>query len=159
MELDKDFKEFVGLLNDNHVKYLVVGGYSVAHHGFPRFTGDFDIWVEPTQENGNKIVAALKMFGFKSIDIKPEDFIKPDKIIQLGNEPLRIDILTSIDGLEDFSVAYEKRDSGIYTDLKINFINIDDLIINKKTSNRIQDQRDIEELEKIRTSNNKDKKM
>ncbi|MBC6425529.1 MAG: nucleotidyltransferase [Ekhidna sp.] len=149
MELDKNFKEFIELLNDEDVRYLVVGGYSVAHYGFMRFTGDFDIWIEPSEDNGARMIEVLKKFGFGSLDIEPSDLLHPDKVIQLGNEPLRIDLMTSIDGLKDFSESHNKRKSVRYRDLKVDFINLDDLIINKKASNRIKDRKDIEELEKI----------
>ncbi|MEQ9287366.1 MAG: hypothetical protein RIG77_10685 [Cyclobacteriaceae bacterium] len=150
MELDKDFKEFVELLNDNRVEYLVVGGYSVAHHGFPRYTGDFDIWINPTIENGKKMMKVLDDFGFGSLGIRPEDFTNPDKIVQFGVEPLRIDVLTAIDGIGDFKEAYRNKDESRYDLLKINFIGYRDLIENKKASNRLQDQRDVEELKKVK---------
>lgn len=155
MELDKDFKEFVELLNDNQVEYLVVGGYSVAHHGFPRYTGDFDIWINPTEENGEKMMKVLNDFGFGSLGIQPKDFINPDKIVQFGVEPLRIDVLTAIDGIGDFNEAYRNKDESRYDLLKINFIGYHDLIVNKKASNRLQDQRDIEELKKVKAKENK----
>lgn len=159
MELDKDFKEFAELLNAENVRYLIVGGYSVAHHGFPRYTGDFDIWIEPSVDNGNKMINVLKKFGFGSMDIKAQDFIKPDKIIQLGHEPLRIDILTSVDGLKEFSEAYKNRDKAKYGKLELSFISAEDLLINKRASNRTQDKRDIEELEKIKKYQDRNKGM
>ncbi|MEM7549168.1 MAG: nucleotidyltransferase [Bacteroidota bacterium] len=149
MELDKDFREFVGLLNDNRVKYLVVGGYSVAYHGFPRFTGDLDIWINPTLENGSRMLIVLEKFGFGNMGFKANDFMQVNKVIQFGVEPLRIDILTAVDGLESFDEAFEKRNTSKLSSLKINFIGYSDLIINKKASNRLQDQRDVEELSKV----------
>jgi len=82
--LNQDFKEFIQSLNDNGVRYLVVGGYAVALHGYPRYTKDMDVWVEMTAENASKIVKALNQFGFGSLDLKESDFIEPDQIIQLG---------------------------------------------------------------------------
>ena len=150
LQLNQNFREFIGLLNDNGVEYLAVGGYSVAHHGFPRYTGDFDIWINPTLNNGEKLLLVLKKFGFESLNISPEDFVKKDLVLQLGMEPLRIDILTSIDGVNLFEKAFANCDIAEYDELKINFIGYNDLITNKKSSGRLQDQRDIEELKKIK---------
>jgi len=155
MELDKDFKEFVELLNDNQVEYLIVGGYSVAHHGFPRYTGDFDVWINPTSLNSKKMMAVLEQFGFGSLGITEKDFLHPDKIVQFGVEPLRIDVITAIDGIGKFSDAYENKDMVTYEKLNINFIGYQDLITNKKASNRLQDQRDVKELEKIKLKEKK----
>jgi len=149
MELDKDFKEFVELLNANKVKYLVVGGYSVAHHGYPRFTGDFDIWVKPDLNTGKKMIKVLEDFGFKALNLSEEDFTSPDKIIQLGVEPIRIDLMTNVDGVPDFDKAYKQKDVSQSGDVYINFISYNDLITNKKTTNRLQDKLDIEKLSKV----------
>lgn len=155
MELDKDFKEFVELLNSNNVEYLVVGGYSVAHHGFPRYTGDFDIWINPTELNAKRTEKALQEFGFGSFGLSYEDFLVPDKVIQFGVEPVRIDLLTTISGLKSFDRAFENRDRGVHGKLNINYISYNDLIINKKSTNRLQDQRDVEELIKVKGKSSK----
>lgn len=154
MELDKDFKEFVELLNENKVDYLVVGGYSVAYHGFPRYTGDFDIWVKPTLPNGEKIINVLEEFGFGAMGLVKGDFTNYDKVIQFGVEPLRIDILTTIDGISDFEEAFKERETSLVDNIKINFIGYSQLIKNKKASNRLQDQRDVKELNKIKGKTN-----
>ena len=154
MELDKDFKEFVELLNDKNVEYMVVGGYSVAHHGFPRYTGDFDVWINPSKSNGAKMIDVLNDFGFGSMGLTVADFMRPDKIIQFGVEPVRIDIITEIDGIGSFNEAYKNIDKIKYGKMKINFIGFNDLIINKKASNKLQDQRDVKELERIRKKKN-----
>ena len=150
MDLDKNFKEFVELLNANSVAYLVVGGYSVAHYGFPRYTGDFDIWIDPSEENGEKMIRVLEGFGLGSMGMTINDFKYPDKIVQIGVEPLRIDIITAIDGIGSFKDAYPNRNQVVYDGLKVDFIGFQDLIKNKKASNRLQDQRDVKELEKIK---------
>lgn len=137
MELDKDFKEFVELLNANEVEYLIVGGYSVAHHGFPRYTGDFDVWINPTEANSKKMMRVLDQLGFGSLGVSRKDFLHPDKIVQFGVEPLRIDVITAIDGIGEFSDAYPNRDLARYDELKINFIGYQDLIRNKKASSRL----------------------
>ncbi len=115
MELDKDFKEFIELLNHHEVQYLVVGGYSVAHHGFPRYTGDIDIWINPTPENGKRVMKVMNDFG--AMGLTENDFLQPDKVIQLGVEPIRTDVMTAIDGIPDFDVAFGTRDMGIYDEL------------------------------------------
>lgn len=150
MELDKDFKEFVQLLNAHNVKYLIVGGYSVAHHGYPRFTGDFDVWIKPDLSNGRKMIKVLNEFGFGGMALKAEDFTSSDKVIQLGIEPVRIDVMTTVDGIPDFAQAYKKRDVSKTSDLHINFISYSDLITNKKMTNRLQDRLDVEQLSKVK---------
>src|ERR1700751_2147268 len=99
MELNPDFKEFIELLNVHKVEYLVVGGYAVGFHGRPRYTGDIDFWIAISRENASKIIRVLKEFGFESIGIKEEEFLKEDLVLQLGYEPCRIDILTSLTGI------------------------------------------------------------
>lgn len=155
MELDKDFKEFVQLLNTHKVEYLVVGGYSVAHHGYPRFTGDFDVWIKPELNTGKKMIKVLNDFGFGSLGLKAKDFDIPDKVIQFGVEPVRIDVMTAIDGIPNFDLAFNKRDVSKISNLNINFISYSDLIKNKKTTNRLQDQLDVKQLEKVKKAKSK----
>jgi hypothetical protein len=144
--MDQDFKEFIESLNKNNVQYLLVGGYAVAFHGTPRYTKDLDIWVNPTVENAGRVILALKEFGFESLGIKVEDLIIPQQIIQLGYPPLRIDLLTTIDGVI-FEDCYPQRiiydDSG--TD--IHLIDLASLIKNKRATGRSQDIADLEWLE------------
>lgn len=149
MELDKDFKEFIGLLNDHEVQYMIVGGYSVAHHGFPRYTGDIDIWIKPSSANGQKMMKVIDEFGFGSLGLKPGDFTLTDMVVQFGVEPLRIDVLTAVSGLASFDEAFTHIDKAKYDELDINFIGYNDLIKNKVVTNRLQDQRDVQELKKI----------
>ncbi|MEL7220158.1 MAG: hypothetical protein AAGJ93_02500 [Bacteroidota bacterium] len=98
MILNKDFREFIELLNANNVKYLLVGGYATAFHGYPRFTQDIDFWVWSSPENAQKIKKVLTEFGFEALAIDESDFERPDNIIQLGYPPNRIDLITSVDG-------------------------------------------------------------
>jgi len=107
--LSQDFKEFLELLNVNQVRYLVVDGYAVAIHGHPRYTKDIDIWIESTPENAEKLVLALDQFGFASLGLKESDFREPDTIIQLGYPPNRIDLLTSLLGVEISECYAEKN--------------------------------------------------
>ena len=146
MVLNKDFKEFIELLNANNVKYLIVGGYAVGFHGYPRYTKDLDIWILISHENADNILIALTQFGFGSLGIQNEDFLKPNEFIQLGIPPNRIDIVTSCDGVE-FETCYQTRKQIIVDDLSINFIDLENLRKNKKASARPQDLADLDNLE------------
>ena len=146
MVLSKDFKEFIALLNAHEVQYIVVGGYAVAFHGYPRYTKDIDLWVLPNPANAEKLLAVLRDFGFASLDLTVEDFSLPNKVVQLGTPPYRIDLMTSISGVnfqECFPAATEIELDGI----KIRFISLEDLIRNKRSTGRLRDLSDIEELE------------
>lgn len=96
--LSKDFKEFVALLKEHDAEYMIVGGYAVGVHGYPRYTGDLDIWLNPTKANAERVLKAIDAFGFGSFKLKVADLTKEDNVIQFGQPPLRIDLLTSIDG-------------------------------------------------------------
>ena len=144
--LSKDFKEFLELLNENKVKYLVVGGYAVAFHGHPRYTKDIDVWIELSPDNANNIMNALKEFGFGSLGLKPDDFLESDQIIQLGYPPNRIDILTSLKDLK-FEDCYKTKVEVEIQGLHIDFIDIENLKKNKRATGRPQDLADAENLE------------
>ncbi len=148
MRVEKDFKEFIELLNKNKVKYLVVGGFAFAYHAKPRFTKDIDFFVEVSEENSIRIIDTLSQFGFGKINLDKGDFLEPDQIIQFGNPPMRIDIITTISGL-DFKTAWENRVEGRYGDVPCFFISKDNLIRNKKASGRRQDLADVELLERM----------
>jgi len=145
MKFVKDFEEFIELLNKNEVKYLVVGGYAFAIHAYPRFTNDIDFFIHTTKSNVEKIITVLNEFGFSKSEITADDLLKKDKVIQLGEAPFRIDILTSIDGI-DFDVAWGKRIQGKYGEQVLYFISKEDLIKNKKASGRKKDLDDLREL-------------
>lgn len=121
MGLNPDFKEFLQLLSAHNVRYLVVGGYAVAFHGYPRYTKDIDIWIENTPENASRLLQVLEEFGFGSLGLKVEDFLEPDTIIQLGYAPNRIDLLTSIPASE-FSKCYEQRVDAEIEGILVHFI-------------------------------------
>ena len=146
MVLNQDFREFIESLNDNRVRYLVVGGYAVAYHGHPRYTKDIDIWVDQSSDNTDHLLSALKQFGFASLGLNAEDFLEPDQVIQLGNPPNRIDLLTSLTGVS-FEECYAKRITLDIDGLDINFIDLEDLKVNKKATGRYQDLADLENLE------------
>ncbi len=142
---EKDFIDFIELLNRYNVEYLVVGAHALAFHGRPRHTGDLDIWINPNKENAAKMVAVLNDFGFSSLGLKEADFLKTNYVTQLGYPPLRIDILNSISGVE-FSEAYTNKIEGEVDGLQINFINIVEFIKNKEASGRNKDLSDIAAL-------------
>ncbi|MBF0571729.1 MAG: nucleotidyl transferase AbiEii/AbiGii toxin family protein [Candidatus Omnitrophica bacterium] len=120
MEAQKDFKELLALFNALHVRYIIVGGYALAFHGAPRMTGDIDIFFEPSEDNSFRIIEALKEFGFGNIGLKSEDFTQRDNVIQLGQPPVRIDILTSLTGVS-WKKAYTTKQKGKYGELGIFF--------------------------------------
>jgi Nucleotidyltransferase of unknown function (DUF6036) len=144
--LSKDFKEFIELLNAHNVRYLVVGGYAVAFHGYPRYTKDLDVWIELSPENANNVMQALDAFGFGSLGLKPEDFLESDQIIQLGYPPNRIDILTTLKEIK-FEDCYNQRIEIQIQGIKTNFIDLENLKQNKRATGRPQDLADAENLE------------
>ena len=149
MTLDKDFEDFVILLNKYNVEYMVVGGYALAFHGRPRHTGDLDIWINISDPNAEKIIIVIKEFGFGSLGFMKEDFLKPGYVNQIGHPPLRIDILTEIDGVQ-FSECWERKEIVTLDEgLQIKYIGIRDFIINKEASGRAQDLADIKEIKKF----------
>lgn len=147
MIFEKDFIDFIELLNIHQVEYMVVGAHALAFHGRPRHTGDLDIWIKPSAENADKMVNVLKDFGFDSLGLTKEDFLKENYVTQLGYPPLRIDILNAISGVI-FDDAYKGRVVGQYEDLSVSFINISDFIANKQASGRPKDLGDIDSLNK-----------
>ena len=145
MLTNKDFKEFIELLNRKGVRYLIVDGYAVAAHGYPRYTKDLDIWIENSEENARMILAVLDEFGFGDFEIDVDDFIEPEHVIQLGLPPNRIDLVTSLTGL-DFSECYESRVAFCLGDLGVNLIDVESLKKNKAATARPQDLADLDNL-------------
>ncbi len=145
MALNPDYRELLQLLNDNGVRYLVVGGYAVALHGYPRYTKDIDIWIELERHNADRLVKTLGEFGFGSLGLTAEDFLTPDVIVQLGYPPARVDLLTTIPGV-DFAACFEARIVVLLDDIHVNFIDLENLKKNKKASGRLQDLADLEHL-------------
>lgn len=144
--LNRDFREFIQSLSDNGVRYLVVGGYAVAVHGHPRYTRDLDVWIDMSPDNAARIVAALNQFGFASLQLQTSDFLVPDQTIQLGHPPNRIDLMTTLPGVE-FPTCYAARLMIDVDGLAVNFIDIESLRKNKRASGRHQDLADLENLE------------
>jgi predicted nucleotidyltransferase len=140
----KDFREFIALLNSNAVKFLIVGGHAVTFHGNPRFTADLDLWVATDADNALRVNQALKEFGFGNL-FDTGDFSRPGYAIQLGRPPYRIDILTSIQGVE-FAPAYARRKILRADGLELPFIGLDELLVNKRAVGRLHDLDDAAKL-------------
>jgi len=153
MELNKNFKEFIELLNEHKVKYLVIGGYAVNFHGYPRYTKDIDFWFWTTEPNVEKLIEVIKDFGFGSLKFETADFMEPENIIQLGYEPYRIDLLVDVEGV-DFEACYDRRTEAELDGVMVNFLSIQDLIEAKKKAGRLQDLADAEQLEKLKEKKN-----
>lgn len=143
--LNKDFKEFAGLLNANGVEYLIVGGYALMVHGYPRYTGDIDFWVNPQQANVQALLAALSQFGFASVGLTEADFLKPDAVVQLGYPPARIDLMTAIDGVR-FDAAFAQRVVVTIDGVELSVIGRAELIANKSSTGRLKDLSDVQAL-------------
>ena len=144
--LDKDFKEFAELLNSTGVEYLLVGGYALAAHGHPRYTGDLDIWLAPTAANVNRLLRALDLFGFGGLGLTEADFMQPETVVQLGFPPARIDLLTSIDGVR-FDECYPRRMTLRVSGVDLPIIGLNDFRTNKLASGRLKDLADLEGLD------------
>ncbi len=149
MSTNKDYEEFFGCLNQNGVKYLIVGAHAVAYYTKPRFTKDIDILIETSSLNAKRMMLALENFGFSDIGLSPEDLHAPDNIIQLGIAPNRIDIMCSIEGVE-FEEIWQNRVRGRYGRQNVFFISLNDLIKAKETTGRKQDELDLKYLKRLK---------
>lgn len=148
VELSPDYKDLLKIFNKYKVRYIVVGAYAVIYYTVPRYTKDLDIWVEPTPENADKIYNALKEFGAPLIDVQREDFTNKSLIYQIGVAPVRIDLITSILGVE-FAFAWKNRKRTNYDRVPINILDIKNLIKSKKILRRDQDILDLKRLTKL----------
>ena len=146
MILNPDFREFFQLLNKNRVRYLVIGGFAVAFHGYPRYTKDIDIWLWLNPKNAERVVDSLREFGFEALGLDVNDFLESDTIIQLGYPPNRIDLILTPPGV-DFDTCYPTRIEEEIDGVMLPFIDLDNLKKNKSAAGRAQDLADIENLE------------
>ncbi len=144
--LNQDFKEFVASLSSNKVEYLIVGGYALAAYGHPRYTGDLDFWIGADAANAQRVLDALEALGFGALGIGSNDLTTPGRVIQLGYPPRRIDLLTSIDGVE-FAPSYARRMMVPMDGLSLHFIALEDFKTNKRATGRLKDLADLEALE------------
>jgi len=145
IRLPKDFSEFLKLLNSKQIEYLLIGGWAVGYYGYPRATGDMDIWVSSKPENAEKLIEAFKEFGFDVPDLSSELFTKENQITRIGVPPLRIEVLTTISGV-NFEECFPNRQIAEIDGVKINFISLEDLKKNKAASKRYRDLDDLERL-------------
>ena len=145
MELQKDFREFIGLLLSQKVEFLLVGGYALAFHGAPRFTEDIDFLIHSTPENARRIQAVLDLFGFSGLGLTERDFLESDQVIQLGRAPHRIDLLTSISGVP-WEHAWASKQEVNVGGFQIWAIGKEALLANKQATGRPQDIADIARL-------------
>lgn len=145
LELPLDFKEFLKLLNEKNVRYLLIGGYAVGYHGYPRATNDMDVWVAVHPDNARRIVDVLKDFGFDLPELTPDLFLKENKIVRMGNPPMRLEISTGISGVE-FEESYASKIVDTLDGVEVNIIDLTHLKANKKAAGRLKDLADLENL-------------
>jgi hypothetical protein len=145
MNLEKDLREFIELLNALDVHYLVVGAFALAYHGHPRYTGDIDLFIERTAENADKLMQVIQKLGFGDLDLSVDDFLQEDQVIQLGISPNRIDLLTFLSGVS-FQEAWTTREHGEIDGLNVPFISKEMFKRNKAASGRTRDLADLEQL-------------
>ena len=150
--LNKHFQEFIELLDQHQVRYLLVGGYAVGFHGFPRYTGDLDIFIAISERNSERILKAFRDFGFPDLGLTKEDFLEEEIVVEIGREPMKIQVLTGIDGVT-FEECYEGKADLDISGVKVPFIGFDELLRNKEASSRSKDKIDLEELKRIRERN------
>jgi hypothetical protein len=145
IRLPPDFKEFLKLLKEHNIRYLLIGGYAVGYHGYPRATADMDIWVGMQPANAEKIVAVLREFGFDIPELSVELFLTEGQIVRMGVPPVRLEITTSISGVE-FDECYKERVIDNLDGIEVSLISLKQLKINKKASGRHKDLNDLENL-------------
>ena len=146
MEIQPDFRELLALFNAQNVEYLIIGGYALAFHGAPRYTGDLDILVRPDPANAQRILKALALFGFGLLSLAAADFENPERVIQLGEPPVRIDLITSVTGVS-WEETFSSRVPGNYGDIPVYFLGREPFIRNKRAIGRAKDLADIEALD------------
>lgn len=143
--LPSDFSEFLRLLNEHDVEYLLIGGYAVGYYGYVRATADMDIWIGLSEENAERMVDVLQEFGFGVRELETGLFMREDRIVRMGVPPMRIEIMTSISGV-NFGDCFADRVVAEWDDLRVNVISLEKLKENKRASARLQDLSDLEHL-------------
>lgn len=145
IRLPEDFRDFLKLLNSHRVEYLVIGGYAVCYHGYYRNTGDIDLWIAVNLENATKMVRLIREFGFEAPELSEALFLEKGRIIRMGVEPVRIEILTEISGCE-FADCYARRIQGVLDGIPVQIISLPDLVRNKLKTGRLKDMDDAQKL-------------
>ena len=145
IELPPDFREFLKLLNEHRVDYLLVGGFAVGFHGYPRATSDIDIWISSSESNARKVVDVVREFGFDTPNLTPELFQQAGKIVRMGQPPVRIEVMNTIDGVL-FSDCLQNCVMADFDGISVPLISLSDLKVNKAASGRAKDRDDLEHL-------------
>lgn len=143
--IPQDFRDFLKLLEDEGVAYLLVGGYAVGYYGYPRATADMDVWIAVDPQNAERTVRALERFGMRASELTPELFREKGKVIRMGLPPMRLEIQTDISGV-DFTECYARRNRVNVEGMQVNLISLDDLKANKRAAGRHKDLEDLEHL-------------
>ena len=146
--MNSDFKDLLREFAHAGVEYLIVGGYAVMHYSQPRYTKDLDLWLNPTAENARRVTVAFARFGIPLIEIVEADFARPGTQYVIGREPMQIDFLTSLPGLE-FEACWGRRQDAPLEEITICYLSRDDLRLAKRTAARLRDLADLEELDKF----------
>jgi hypothetical protein len=144
MKVHRDFKDFISLMNANGVEYVIVGSFALSFHGHPRATGDMDVWIRRSPENASRILKALDEFGFGSLGVTEDDLLE-DKVIQLGQPPVRIDLMTELDGLIPDEI-WAGRIAGRFGDMSVFYLGREAFVRNKRSLGRHKDLADLEAL-------------
>jgi len=150
IRLPPDFKEFLKLLKEYDVRYLLIGAYAVNYHGYIRATGDMDVWIAIHPDNAQKIIAALHAFGIEDPNLNPDVFLQEKKILRMGFPPVRLEITTSISGVE-FDECYQSRIVDELDGIEVDLIDLENLKKNKKASGRPKDLVDLKKLQQKKT--------
>ena len=145
IRLPADFREFLRLLSYHRVEYLLIGGYAVCYHGYYRNTVDIDFWIAVSEDNANKLVGVFRDFGFNIPELSTDLFLRKGRMIRMGVEPMRIEIITEISGC-DFRECYARRIRTTVDGLQVDVISLPDLITNKLKSGRLKDLADAQKL-------------
>lgn len=145
MRIPQDFKEFLKLLNENDAEYLLIGGYAVGYYGYPRPTGDMDVWIKISADNAEKVLKSLEQFGFTSPELTKDLFLQDKRIVRMGVPPFRLEVSTYIDGVE-FDECFAEKEIVEFDEVSVNLISLRQLKIKKRASGRYKDLNDLENL-------------
>jgi predicted nucleotidyltransferase len=145
----RDYEEFIEFLNQLEARYLVVGAHAVAFHARPRATKDLDVFIEPTRENAERVLDAIRQFLGTDLGIKLRDLSTPGRIVQLGVAPTRIDLMSRLSGIPDFESVWQRRVDAVFGDIPAHYLSLDDLIQNKTSAGRDQDKADLRALRRV----------
>ena len=151
IQIPQDFREFIQLLNNNEVEYLIIGGYAVAYYGYVRYTCDIDFFIAINKDTAKRMVSVFEQFGFKPDELTPELFLENGQVLRIGVEPMRLEVLNKISGV-DIETCYKHKEVLNVDGFKLNFIGINELIKNKKSTARSKDKLDVIELLKYKSS-------